>query len=424
MTQISGRAYLWGALAALVCAAASSPAGATSRSWHVSPTGTPAGDGSRTRPWDLGTGLAGGMGSVRAGDTVWLEDGRYAGSFATSLAGEPGRPIVFRQARGAHALIDGTLRADGAYLEFRDFEIEQSQPVIANTYGLQARTRGGKFIDLVVHDAGSMGVSFWSPAEDAELYGCIIYNNGTHDNLDHGVYVHNERGHKLLADNVIFDNSSYGIHFYAKAGNEPQQNVRIEGNILFNNGTISRRYRAKGNIIAGGDVPFSNIEVVDNLAYYSGTEGENLRLGYSPAAANGAGLARGNILIGGETSLRHEAWPAARLEANVVTPPNTTLVFVRPNRYETGRAFIAIVNPRRLPFVKVSLAGITPSGRRYEIRNVQALGGPPVASGVAEDDSVSIPMSGVNPPVPLGRTTPLPPRTGPAFDVFLVTTPQ
>ncbi len=391
-------------------------------SHHVSPDGRRDGAGTPQRPWDLMTALSGAGGAVQPGDTVWIHGGRYVGSFATSLVADPDRPIVFRAWPGERATIDGTLRADGAYLVFWGFEIFQSQPVVQNTYGLQARTRGGRFINLVIHDSGSMGVSFWSPAEDAELYGCIIYDNGTHENLDHGVYVHNERGHKLIADNVFFDNLAFGIHLYAAINNAPQQDVRIEGNILFNNGSISRRYRAKGNVIVGGDVPMSGMEVVNNLMYYSGREGEDLRMGYGPVH-NGDATVRGNLLLGGALPLRQEMWPEAKVEANVTSSEPRAMTFVRPNRYEPGRAFIAVINGARAPRVKVSLAGIVNPGQRYEIRNVQDVFGPAIVSGTFTGDSVSVPMAGVPPPQPIGREAAVPPHTGPAFDVFLVTVP-
>ncbi|HSA57549.1 MAG TPA: right-handed parallel beta-helix repeat-containing protein [Gemmatimonadaceae bacterium] len=411
-------------------------------SYEVAPGGSPDGDGSAAQPWDLAFALSGARGRLQPGDTVWLRGGRYVGSFKTSLTALPERHIVFRAWPGERATIDGTLRADGAFLTFWGFEITQADPVRSNTYGLQARTRGGRFINLVIHDAGTMGVSFWSPAEDAELYGCIIYSNGTHENLDHGVYVHNERGRKLVADNVLFNNLAYGIHLFAGRNNAPQRDVRIEGNILFNNGTISRRYRAKGNIIVGGSVPMSGMEVLNNVLYYSsGLGGENLRLGYD-SVPNGAAVVRGNHLWGGATALRWEAWAGARVEQNVlggarraVAGPaldgNNTLheapgpggatVFLRPNRYEDGRAFLAVHNWARAPSVAVDLTGVLRVGQRYEIRNVQDVFGPPVAHGIHDGDPVRLTMAGVTPPRPVGRSAGAPTRTAPAFDVFLVT---
>ncbi|HWC72591.1 MAG TPA: right-handed parallel beta-helix repeat-containing protein [Gemmatimonadales bacterium] len=390
-------------------------------SFHVSPTGKASGAGTLQRPWDLATALSGAAGKIQPGDTVWLHGGRYRGEFRTNLAGAPDRPIIFRQALGERATIDGTLFAQGSDLWFWGFEIMQSVPT---TYGLQAQTNNGKFINLIIHNAGSMGISFWTPGENAEVYGCIVYHNGTHENQDHGVYVHNERGTKLLADNVFFENLAYGIHAYATAHNPPQHNIHIAGNISFNNGTISRRYKAKGNIIVGSDVPMSGMEVTDNLLFFPALVGENLRLGYG-AVVNGDVVARGNFMWGGEIALKIGAgtWTSLRVENNtfggakqLVTAiglatlppleranvyyelprslPGPT-VFVRPNRYERGRAHVAIYNLGLLPAVTVGLSGVLENGQQYELRDVQNVFGKPVVSGTFTGDSVSVPVTGL-----------------------------
>jgi hypothetical protein len=47
--------------------------------------------------------------------------------------------------------------------------------------------------------------------------------------------------------------------------------------------------------------------------------------------------------------------------------------------------------------------------------------GAPVMSGTYSGGSIDIPMNGVTPPVPIGGSPRTPIKTGPAFDVFLVT---
>lgn len=425
----------------------SAPVETPAQSYYVAPAprGSPSGTGSARSPWDLATALAGAGGRISAGDTVWLTNGRYVGRFRTRLQGRPDRLIVFRQQRGARATIDGTLRAEGAYLAFWGFEIMQSKPV-GGTYGLEARTNGGRFINLVIHDAGTMGVSFWTPGEDAELYGCIIYNNGTHENLDHGVYVHNVRGTKRIVDNVFFNNLAYGIHAYAGPREAPQRGLSVLGNIAFNNGTISRRYRAKGNILVGGEVPMADVEVSSNFLFYSGRDGTNLRLGYAPLL-NGDVIARGNYLWGGKTGLWLGRWKQAQVGGNTVLgaaqplrdnavefarsnrlmleTPSAPLVFVRPNRYERGRAFIVVYNFPRRPRLEVDVSEVLRSGDEYELRSVQDPFGAPLARGTYKGGAIALPMEEpLAPPVPIGRQAAVPPVTRPLFDVFLLTVPE
>jgi hypothetical protein len=58
-------------------------------------------------------------------------------------------------------------------------------------------------------------------------------------------------------------------------------------------------------------------------------------------------------------------------------------------------------------------------GDSFAVWNVQDLFGTPVLRGKYSGGTVSIPMSGVAPPAPLGGSR-LPPRTAPEFDVFVV----
>lgn len=454
------------------------PGPAGNRNHYVSPSAESGGDGSAARPWTLAEALAGAGARVHPGDTIWLRGGTYRGSFRTTLEGGPGREIVFRQARGERATIDGTLRADGSYLTFWGFEILQSTPT---TYGLQANTAHGRFVNLVVHDAGTMGVSFWTPAVDAELYGCIIYNNGTHENLDHGVYVHNEEGQKLIADNVFFNNLARGIQVYASRRNPAIRNIRVEGNVAFNNGTISSAVAARENIIFNAPVPTSGMLAIGNLLFFSGAEGINLDVGKYGSQYNDDIELRDNYAAGGKIGLQMDfPWQRATVTGNVfigsrdilitggeslahryqwaeniwgrdaganawrfngmrydwdgwrratglgasdrVVPerPLETKVFVRPNRYEPGRAFIVVFNWGGQSTVPVDVSTILSPGDPYEIRNVQALFGSAVASGTYQGRPIDVPMTGVAPPVALGRVTRTPPQTGPAFDVFLL----
>lgn len=462
-----------------VALAATAPSAHPRSSHFVSPAGGPGGSGSADRPWDLATALGGAGGRVQPGDTVWLRGGTYHGSFRTDLRGSPGQWIVFRQAPGERATIDGTLRAEGAYLAFWGFEIMQSDPT---TYGIQANTDHGLFINLVIHDVGTQGISFWTPAVDAEMYGCIIYDNGTHENLDHGTYVHNEDGTKLITDNVFFNNLARGIQIYASPRNPNIRNIRVQGNVSFDNGTISTAVAARENLIFNAPVPTEGMVAIANMLYFAGADGINLRAGRYAPQNNHSIVLQGNYIVGGKIGIEMaEPWNQATVTGNVILGsrdlvslggeglgsryqwsgntwgrgasrkgwhyedsaydwsdwqaktglggsdtvlpalPTATKIFVRPNRYEPGRAHIVVYNWGQEPEVAVDPAGSLQAGDRYEIRNVQDVFGAPVVSGVYQGAPIRIPMTGVAPPSPMGRALRTPPRTAPAFDVFLLT---
>src|SRR5439155_702242 len=116
----------------------------------------------------------------------------------------------------------------------------------------------------------------------------------------------------------------------------------------------------------------------------------------------------------GRTSSDFAAWRqatglGARDEALAADPDSK--VFVRPNKYEAGRATIVVYNWQRQAAVPVDVRGLLRDGDRYELRNVQALFGAPVVSGTYAGDAIVIPMAGVDPPPAIGRPGPPPQRT-------------
>ena len=445
--------------------------------YYVAPNGTSSADGSSAHPWDFASALNGANGRIQPGDTVWIRGGQYKGVYRSSASGAAGNPVVFRGYPNERATLDGRLAMWGHDVVVWGFEIMRSSQGTTEYPNLESRGPRQKLINMVVHESEHQGIRFWDEAVDAEMYGCIVYNNGTHENLDHGTYVHNVTGTKLIMDNVFFNNLAYGIHVYVSPGEGAQKNVHVIGNVAFNNGTISRTYPAKGNILIGGEDPGQGHQAIDNLLYYSGTDGVNLRLGYS--AQNVDVVAKGNTIWGGNTAFMIGNWSSATVQNNtiggskdivnlkdspdgyswsgnkyyrsataaawrpqsgtqltlaawksatglgssdevVAAAPTATKVFVRANKYEQGRALVVVYNWGHDGSISADLSGVLQNGQKYEVRNVQDLFGTPVASGTYSGGAITLPMSGVNPPARIGRSTPTPPTTGPNFDTFVV----
>jgi hypothetical protein len=101
--------------------------------------------------------------------------------------------------------------------------------------------------------------------------------------------------------------------------------------------------------------------------------------------------------------------------------PGAPQVFVRSLApHLPGRAHIVIYNWGLAASVPVDLSSVLAPGDRYAVWNVQDLfAANPVVSGVYDGGAVSMPMTGVAPPPPLGGAR-IPPRTAPEFDVFVV----
>ncbi len=396
---------------------------ATAGEWYVAPTGKAQGDGSKENPWDLQTALSH-PAAVKPGDTIWLRGGRYnvRGRVLSSLKGTVEQPIKVCQAKGERAILEmgdsneNVLSVSGAYAWYCDFEVMSSAldrvaphtseahrgmgiSVSSSEAGVEP-SPGLKFINLVVHDTqGGGGFAFWKGAIDGEIYGCIIYYCGCNA-FQHGIYTQNDAGTKRIEDNIIFANAGWGIHAY---GSERAylNNFHIEGNILFDNGIIFKGYNR--NIHIGGGRIAENPVVIDNYSYFDPTQSEKgigAEVGYDKGCKNS--LVRGNIFsaersnafwlksdgaeVTGNTFLgKLQGCDPKAFPHNVycgTTRPKGMQVFVRPNKYEPGRANICVFNWDNLEEASADVSKVLAPGDAYEIRDAQNFFGPAVAAGV------------------------------------------
>jgi hypothetical protein len=461
--------------------------------YYVDPAGSSNGDGTWQRPWDMGTALAGAAGQIRPGDTVWLRGGRYRGPFTSKLSGTPTAPIFVRQYPGERATLDNssttqvTLHITGQWGWYWGFEVMNSisDRNTARPNGVYPSAPNNKLINLVVHD-NSIGVSFSTESPNSEIYGCVIYNNGFND-IDgthgHGIYAKNDGQYqKLVRDNVVFNQFRNGIQVFTDSGTEQLKNFLLEGNVWFNNGTLTSASPSDGNILVGGWVVADQITVRHDMTYFSpGIAAHNVRIGYSNTLQNGTAAVQDNYFVGGNLGLVVGYWDAATITGNVVfgtdkilavnnptlsaqvwsdnsylrdpaatawsyagtgytfagwqqatgygasdqalaSAPTQPQVFVRPNLYEAGRANIIVYNWTRQSTVAVDVSGVLRPGDHYEVHNVQDMYGPAVLSGTYTGGSLQVPMTGVRPPAPIGGSPGAPPRTSPDFDVFVLYT--
>ncbi len=474
------------------------PATVAVAGWFAAPGGSPSGDGSRA-PWDLATALAGATGKVQPGDTIWLRAGTYVGSFRSALAGTAAAPIVVRQYPGERAILDGassaneTLIVDGAWTTFWGFEITNSGTgrFCSSCLGLRPTgvyvrsTANVKFVNLIIHDTGH-GFFTENTAHNVEIYGAIIYDGGSTNSTrsdGHGVYVENDGiGTKRVRDNVIFNMFGFGLHAYTGSSNNALKNLTLEGNVVFDNGTVSG-FTSEANLLLGSEVAAADQDTVrDNLAYYAPSLSGyfSVRIG-SGLQQNGALVLRDNYIAAGgnealtmgywqsvaeanctligtyamvnlrdtttvgwtwggnrywrdplalawafnDTTYTLAAWKTktgfAAGDAATLGQPSQPQVFVRPNQYEPGRVTVVVYNWTHAGSVPVNLSGLLKVGAPFTVHNVQDLWGSPVVAGTYGGGSVSVPMSGVAPPVPIGGSPIAPLHTGPDFDVFLVT---
>jgi len=428
--------------------------------FHVTPAGTAGGDGSMASPWDLRTALAG-PSAVVAGSTIWVHGGTYAGTFSASLSGTAEGPIVVRAWPGDRVTLDGAgdgaavLSVDGEYARYWGLEITNtdtgnrettmtgsSPPDIVRGGGVNInRGTDVRFINLVVHDT-AQGISFWRDAVDSEIYGCLVSLNGW-DAPDrphgHAIYTQNLTGTKRIHDNVLFFGFSYGVHAYTEGGSI--QGFDFVGNALFQTGTGTAGPREGGSdFLIGGLQPAGRINVQDNFGWSRERDRTVLRIGYS--VDNLDVTVRDNYVVG-RTNFG-APWMSIAMTGNtfvgavdgdvmtsmypdnayLTTDPTEPAVFVRPNRYEPGRANVIVYNWSRAASVDFDPSAALTVGARYEIRDVQDFFGAPVATGTYTGGTISLPMSDRAPAQPVGIPDGIEAseRSEPDFGVFVLLT--
>ena len=424
---------------------------------YVAPDGRPDADGSKAHPIDLATALAANT-PANPGDTIWLKGGTYSGNFRSELRGAESAPIIVRQVPGERAVISAAssnapaLTVTGLSTWYCDFEIMNPHPerTTAEVQNVAIRQGAGisvgaaahiKFINLIIHDLQG-GLLIPAEPQDIEVYGNVIYYNGWQraDGVGegHGIWVTSQVEGRFMRENIIFDQFSHGIQAY---GNRID-NMFIDGNVVFNNGSIAK-FLDRNIMVAAGA---KNLVLSNNMTYYPGGpaalgEGVNIGLGGDcPQArltnnyltgSNPLNLTdckplemKGNTLHG-----RFDAAYAKRYPDNAYMmpkdPPMPTMsgvkVFVRPNQYDPGRAHIVVFNWDRLPTVDVDLRGVKlKPGDEYELRNAQDYFAAPVATGTYSDTSLVIPMRNLGVAKPIGTVTLSPPQTAPEFGVFVL----
>jgi len=399
---------------------------ASAAEYYVAPNGTPRGTGTNDSPWDLASTLAG-QRPVKPGDIVWLRGGVYANfagddqklqPFVVKLAGTPEKPIIVRACKGERATIDGGLNvvAPANYLWLWDLEVAPApdrevirETKVAGSHPADLGPGGGvtissgkgcKYINLVVQNNSGGGFGFWTPAQDSEIYGCIVVNNGWKGpdrNHGHCIYTQNKDGTKTIANCILttrWGDGQYTMHAYGSSRADCD-NFVIEDNIAY----------AKGPFLVGSGKPSHNIIVRRNYLYKV-----PMQIGYG--AANEDCEIRGNVFFGGGLSIRK--YKKAVVEDNLFvgaspnyqqveelqeknnsvlkTPPAEPKVVLLPNKYDSDRAHLAIFNWSRAEVVLVKVAPFLKPGEAFRLMHPEDFYGKPVLTGRCQGDTITLPM--------------------------------
>jgi hypothetical protein len=175
-----------------------------------------------------------------------------------------------------------------------------------------------------IRGATMSGVYVGDPGNGADCVRIVqnwIHGNGTHENLDHGVYF-GHGGSGLVAANVFENNLAYGVHLGPDA-----HGVLVTQNTVVGNGR-------SGIIVAGYDHETSSANlIVNNVVAFNDEFGIRTYWEEDEGADNAA---RNNLVYGNGKGATYGARLA--VSGNVTTNPR----FVSPRNYHLGAGSPAI----------------------------------------------------------------------------------
>lgn len=227
--------------------------------WHVTPNGSSSNGGtSIDDAWDLHTALTSGNG-VQAGHTIWLHGGTYDGRYVSTISGAAGNEITVASYPGEWAVLNGNVISNknevleilGSNVAYKNFEVTflgsfSRDKTIAEAISGISHNDGEdcKLINLIVHDNPGNGIGSWKLTGGTEIYGCIVYNNGTANGLQGTALYMQNQSNKIrhVENNVFFNNFRHGPKLWSASSNPSPisdfvKNLDFIDNVVFNTGS-------------------------------------------------------------------------------------------------------------------------------------------------------------------------------------------
>ncbi len=248
--------------------------------FYVAPGGTDGTTGSTTSPWQT---LQYAAGRVKAGDTVVVKAGDYAGFYQTT-SGTASAPITFRAEPGARITTPNPRNArDGINLEGASWiTIEGFTVINQPRHGIRSVTN-----DHVVIRGNILDHNMYTGMITGFSDDILIENNvASRSQVDHGIYVSNSGDRPVIRGNTVWGNNGSGIHMngdVSMGGDGIISGAVVEGNVIYDNGL------AGGSSINGDGV--QNSVFRNNLIYNAHSNGISL------FRADGGGGSSGNQLL-------------------------------------------------------------------------------------------------------------------------------
>lgn len=269
---------------------------------YASPSGNQINTGeTESSTWSLSYALSGSA-PLLPGDSLILLDGVYEGNYVSNINGTIEKPIYILPKNENKAIIDvsknrttGTgLTVNGTYTWIIGIHVTSSSLIrrseasngfspVPYESGIAVFGDNNKVINCWIYDVVGGGLELWRTGRNVEVYGSVIFNNGSQDQsrgTGHGMYIQHDEPNqpKLIENNVVFQNASQGINIFTT--NPENKGIKVFRNVSFNTGIIATfdpfLFRPPHNLTIGSQNNLSSeMEVAFNL-FYSDLQGQRL----------------------------------------------------------------------------------------------------------------------------------------------------
>ena len=223
----------------------------------VSPQGSDANPGTLARPWRT---IEKGLEMSKPGRAIYVRAGTYREWPTLTKSGTSSAPIVLRAFPGERPVLAGRLKITGSYFRISGLVFDGRG---TSESGVLIYVSGGDHGEIdhnQLQNAALSGIYLGddgNPSDQIQIVGNHVHDNGSHENLDHGVYVGYARD-GVLGNNIIDHNFAQGI----KIGPDAERMLVTQNTIVANgkSGVIvggSERWRSSNNLIVNNIVAYN-----------------------------------------------------------------------------------------------------------------------------------------------------------------------
>lgn len=253
---------------------------------YVSPSGSDAGNGSLGAPWRT---VAQALSAVVPGQTIYLRAGDYPEWVTASRSGTATAPITIASYPGERATVTGRFKIAASWMTISNLHFVGG--TAGNPNGVLIYVSGADHVSILDNELehANMSAMYLGDVGNGSDYvtiaGNYIHDNGTHYNLDHGIYLGTGTGGTIV-NNVIARNFARGIQCYPDC-----DNTLIANNTVVGNGRAGIQVGNEGVSTSDNDT------IVNNVVTGNGNTGIRSYWG----GAQGAGIVARNNLVWGNT---------------------------------------------------------------------------------------------------------------------------